>query len=51
MKTYTFVLTEAQANIALQSMAKQPYEAVAETIAEMQRQAASQEASKKAEEP
>ncbi len=42
MKTYTFTLTEAQANIALQSMAKQPYEAVAETIAEMQKQAAEQ---------
>lgn len=42
MKTYKFTLSEAQANLVLHCLAKQPYEAVAETIAEIQKQAGEQ---------
>ena len=42
MKNFTFTLSEAQANLVLQCLAKQPYEAVAETIGEIQKQAGEQ---------
>ena len=42
MKSYTFTLTEAQANTVLHALAQQPYAAVVETINEMQKQAAAQ---------
>lgn len=40
--TYTFVLTEAQANAVLHALAQQPYAAVATTIADIQKQAGEQ---------
>ncbi len=40
--TYTFVLTEAQANTVLHALAQQPYAAVATTIADIQKQAGEQ---------
>jgi len=42
METYTFVLTEVQANIILQALAVRPYAEVFDLIAEIQRQAGNQ---------
>lgn len=42
MKNFTLTLSEAQTNLVLKCLAKQPYEAVAETIGEIQKQAGEQ---------